>query len=180
MSVLSRRGLRSSVTAAFAVGALLLSVALSVGTYVSARHLLLEQRERTALRQAFADAALVRDRLRTSGTEVSEALGAVTPPAGASMYVQRNDTWYSSSLDQSGEELTATLRPTVTSGSVGITWTDKTDPHALVVGIPLPSVDAEYYEAHAGAGAGGGGRTHHPGRGRARPRRQQARPPPAR
>ena len=77
-----RPGLRSSVTAAFALGALVLSVALSVGTYVSARHLLLEQRERTALRQAYADAALVRDGLATSGTSVSEALGAVAPPAG--------------------------------------------------------------------------------------------------
>ena len=38
-----RPGLRSSVTAVFALGALLLSVALSVGTYVSARQLLLPQ-----------------------------------------------------------------------------------------------------------------------------------------
>ena len=96
-----RPGLRSSVTAAFALGALLVSVALSLGTYVSARHLLLDQRERTALRQAYADAALVRDGLSTSGTAVGEALGAVTPPAGASMYVHRGGRWYSSSLDQS-------------------------------------------------------------------------------
>jgi signal transduction histidine kinase len=142
----ARLGLRSSVTAAFALGALLVSVALSVGTYVSARHLLLEQRERTALRQAYADAALVRDGLATSGTEVSEALGAVTPPAGASMYVHRDGQWYSSSLDQSGETLTAVVRPMVEGGSVGLGWTGRTDPHAVVVGIPLPAVDATYFE----------------------------------
>jgi signal transduction histidine kinase len=139
-------GLRSSVTAAFALGAVLVSVALSVGTYVSARHLLLEQRERTALRQAYADAALVRDGLSTSGTAVSEALGAVTPPAGASMYVHRDGQWYSSSLDQSGESLTAVIRPTVEGGAVGLGWTGRTDPHAVVVGIPLPAVGATYYE----------------------------------
>ena len=142
----ARPGLRSSVTAAFALGALLVSVALSVGTYVSARQLLLEQRERTALRQAYADAALVRDGLSTSGVEVGEALGAVTPPAGASMYVHRDGQWYASSLDQSGETLTSVVRATVESGSVGLGWTDRTDPHAIVVGIPLPAVDAEYYE----------------------------------
>jgi signal transduction histidine kinase len=141
-----RLGLRSSVTAAFALGALFVSVALSVGTYVSARHLLLEQRERTALRQAYADAALVRDGLSTSGTGVSEALGAVTPPAGASMYVHRDGRWYSSSLDQSGETLTAVVRAMVDDGSVGLGWTDRTDPHAVVVGIPLAAVDATYYE----------------------------------
>ena len=142
----ARPGLRSSVTAAFALGALLLSVVLSVGTYVSARQLLLEQRERTALRQAYADAALVRDGLATSGTSVSEALGAVAPPSGASMYVHRRGQWYSSSLDQSGEALTAVVRPTVDGGSAGLGWTGRTDPHAVVVGIPLPSVDAQYFE----------------------------------
>lgn len=142
----TRPGLRSSVTAAFAVGAMLLSVALSLGTYLSARHVLVEQRERTALRQAFADAALVRDSLRTPGTGVSEALNSVAPPAGASMYVRRDGEWYSSSLDQSGEELAAEVRPIVGSGSVGVAWTALTEPNALVVGIPLPAVDAEYYE----------------------------------
>lgn len=142
----ARPGLRSSVTAAFALGALLLSAALSVGTYVSARQLLLEQRERTALRQAYVDAALVRDGLATSGTSVSEALGAVAPPAGVSMYVHRRGQWYSSSLDQSGEALTAVVRPTVDGGSAGLGWTGRTDPHAVVVGIPLPSIDAQYFE----------------------------------
>ena len=142
----ARLGLRSSVTAAFALGALLVSVALSLGTYVSARHLLLEQRERTALRQAYADAALVRDGLSTAGTSESEALGAVTPPAGASMYVHRRGEWYSSTLDQSGETLTSVVRPYVAGGTVGLGWTDRTDPHAVVVGIPLPAVEATYYE----------------------------------
>ena len=147
----ARPGLQSSVTAAFALGALVLSVALSLGTYVSARHLLLEQRERSALRQAYADAALVRDALATSGTGVSEALGAVAPPAGAAMYVHRYGQWYSSSLDQSGEALTAVVRPAVTDGSVGLGWTGRTEPNAVVVGIPLPAVDAEYYEVAVAA-----------------------------
>ncbi len=141
-----RPGLRSSVTAAFAVGALLLSAALSLGTFLSARHSLVDQRERTALRQAFVDAALVRDGLSTSGTAVDEALSSVAPPAGASMYVRRGTDWYSSSLDRSGEELTAQVSSVVARGSVGVAWTSLTRPNALVVGIPLPAVDAEYYE----------------------------------
>jgi signal transduction histidine kinase len=134
------------VTYAFAFGALALSAVLALGTYFSARHFLLEQRERTALRQAFTDSALVRDSLLTSGTEVSDVLGAISPPAGAVIYVRRHGEWYSSALDTAGPEMTTDVQPVVTSGSVGIGWTDATDPHAVVVGIPLPAVDAQYYE----------------------------------
>lgn len=141
-----RRGLQASVTLAFALGALLLSAALAVGTYFTARHFLVEQRERTALRQAFTDSALVRDNLQTTGTEVSEVLGSLSPPAGAVIYVRRHGQWYSSALDSSGPELTAGLQPVVADGSAGIGWTDATDPSAVVVGVPLPAVDAEYYE----------------------------------
>ena len=43
---------------------------------------LIDQRERTATRQAFIDAALVRDGLQTPGAQVSDVLGSVSPPAG--------------------------------------------------------------------------------------------------
>ena len=140
------RGLRASVTLAFALGALALSAALALGTYFSARHFLLDQRERTATRQAFTDSALVRDSLLTSGTRVSDVLGSISPPAGAVIYVRRHGEWYSSALDSAGPELTTEVQPVVADGSVGLAWTDATDPHAVVVGIPLPAVDAEYYE----------------------------------
>jgi signal transduction histidine kinase len=139
------RGLRSTVTLAFALGALALSATLALGTYFSARHLLIEQRERTATRQAYTDAAVVRDSLLTSGAQLSDVLGSIAPPAGAVIYVRRHGEWYSSSLD-SAPEMTSEVQPLVAEGSVGIAWTDATDPHAVVVGIPLPAVDAEYYE----------------------------------
>jgi len=145
------RGLRASVTLAFALGALLLSAALALGTYFSARHFLVEQRERTALRQTFTDSALVRDNLQTSGAEVSEVLGSLSPPAGAVIYVRRDGQWYSSALDSAGPELTADLQPVVAAGSAGVAWTDATDPSAVVVGVPLAAVGAEYYEVSVAA-----------------------------
>lgn len=141
-----RRGLHSSVTWAFALGALAVSALLAVGTYFTARHQLVDQRERTATRQAYADAALVRDSLLTSGAQVSDVLGSLSPPSGASVFVRRGGTWYSSTLDSSGPELTAGVQSVVADGSVGVGWTDATEPHAVVVGVPLPAVDAEYYE----------------------------------
>jgi signal transduction histidine kinase len=134
------------VTLVFASGALALSASLSLGTYFSARHLLVEQRERTALRQAFTDAALVRDRLLTPGSEGSEVLGSIAPATGAVMYLHRGDTWYSSSLDRPRQDVTDVVVRTVDAGSAGLAWTDLTDPHAIVVGVPLPAVGASYYE----------------------------------
>ncbi len=141
-----RPGLRASVTLAFTLGSLALSTLLAVGTYFSARQLLVEQRERTAMRQAFADAALVRDSLLTSGTQVSDVLGSLSPPAGAVIHVHRGGTWYSSSLERPGHELTSVVRPAVDRGSVAVAWTDRTDPNSVVVGVPLPAVHAQYYE----------------------------------
>ncbi len=141
-----RHGLRSAVTLAFALGALTLSVALAVGTYFSARQLLLDQRERTAMRQAFSDAAMVRDNLLTSGAQVSDVLGSIAPPAGATIYVRRHGVWYSSGLESRSRQATARVQPTVEGGSAALAWSDVTDPHAVVVGVPLPAVDAEYYE----------------------------------
>jgi signal transduction histidine kinase len=134
------------VTLAFALGALVLSVVLALGTYFSARHFLVEQRERTAIRQAFTDGALVRDGLQTSGAQVSDVLGSVSPPAGATIFVRQHGEWYSSVLDSPGPELTARVQPLVEAGSAGVAWTDATEPSAVVVGVPLPAVDAEYYE----------------------------------
>lgn len=141
-----RPGLRASVTVGFALGALALSTVLAVGTYLAARQLLIEQRERSAVRQAFTDAALVRDALQTSGAQVSDVLGSISPPAGTMLYVHRDGEWYSSSLDIPAERVTAEVSSRVQDGSVASGWTDQTHPPAIVVGIPLPAVDAEYYE----------------------------------
>jgi len=146
MTGVRRRGLRTSVTLAFAAGALTLSAALALGTYFSARHYLIDQRERTATRQAFTDGALVRNALRTSDTTVSEALGSVNPPAGAVMYLHRRGEWFSSALDTAGPDLTELVQPAVAEGSAGIGWTEAIRPSAVVVGVPLPAVGAEYYE----------------------------------
>ncbi len=140
-----RQGLRSSVTAFFALGALALSVTLALGTYLSARHFLVEQRERGALRQAFVNAALVRDGLNTSGTEVSEVLGSISLPSDTTIYVHRADAWFSSSLETDAGGPTAAVRPLVRAGSASLGWIGDSQP-AVVVGVPLRSVDAEYYE----------------------------------
>lgn len=139
-------GLRTTVTLSFAVGALVLSATMAVGTYLAARNYLVDQREQAALRQAYADASYVRDGLLTSGAEVSDVLGSVSPPADATVLVRRGDHWFSSSLQVGVGTLPGHLRDAVAAGTVAVTWQPAQERPAVMVGVPLPSVGAEFYE----------------------------------
>lgn len=142
----ARWGLRASVTVSFAAGALLLSVVLAAGTFFVARHYLTEQRERTATRQAFADASYVRDGLRTSGAQVSDVLGAVAPPSDTDVVVHRYGRWFSSSLQSDAHDVPASVRRQVEGGSAAVLWGRSQNVPTIIVGVPLAAVDAELYE----------------------------------
>ena len=142
-------GLRAKVTVSFAAGALALSATLAVGTYLVARDFLLDQRATTALGQGFADASFVREGMRTAGTPVSDVLGNVSPPRDTVIFVRRGDDWYSSSLTRGRDELPTALREQVAGGAAGLVWTTTQEGPGLAVGVPLPAVEAEFYEVLA-------------------------------
>ena len=73
------RGLRARIVLGFAAGTLLVSVVLVVTTFLLARSYLLDQREASLTRQAFADANVLDSRLATAGTEVGDVLGELVP-----------------------------------------------------------------------------------------------------
>ena len=119
---------------------------MALGTYLAARHYLVDQRERTALRQAYTDASFVRDGLLTSGAKVSDVLGAVSPPADAVIVVRRGDQWFSSSLDVGEDAVPPRLREAAADGSASLAWQHARDGPAVMVEVPLPSVGAQFYE----------------------------------
>ncbi|MFC6007363.1 HAMP domain-containing sensor histidine kinase [Angustibacter luteus] len=139
-------GLRASVTVAFTGGALILSAVLAAGTYFVARHYLVDQRERTATRQAFADASFVRDGLLTSGAQVSDVLGDVAPPSDTDIVVHRGGRWFSSSLQADARAIPASAQQAVAHGRATLVWATGPNGRELVVGVPLPAVGAEFYE----------------------------------
>jgi signal transduction histidine kinase len=141
-----RLGLRATVTLSFAAGGLVLSTLLSVGTYFVARQYLLDQREKAALGQGFADAAFVRDGLLTAGRPVSDVLGTVSPPADSVVFVRRGGEWYSTSLTARSESVPAPLMDHVAGGGAAVGWARVDGDSAVAVGIPIPAVDAVFYE----------------------------------
>ncbi len=139
-------GLRTRITFVFGALALVVSVTLAIGTYLTARHYLVEQRQQTALRQAFVDASFVREGLLTSGAQVDEVLASTSPPAGSVLILNRGGQWYSSSLSAGREAVPPELRDSVTGGAAASTWARLEGEPVLAVGTPLTAVDAAFFE----------------------------------
>ena len=139
-------GVRTLSTLAFAGLGLTVSAVLATGTYLTARHFLVEQREATAARQAFLDAAFVRDGLLTSGAQVSDVLGRTSPPPGAVVVLNRGDRRFSSSLEEGADSVPSTVKNLVQKNSAARAWGQLRGEPAVVVGVAIPSVGTELYE----------------------------------
>lgn len=141
-----RLGLRSTVTLFFALGALIVSALLSIGTYLVARHYLIDQRQQTALRQTYADASFVADGLRTQGAKVPDVLGSVNASADSELVVRLGGRWFSSSLTQGAQTIPGSVRDGVVAGDVTYVWSHVQGEPAIVIGVPLKTARAEFYE----------------------------------
>lgn len=143
--------LRTTVTLSFASLALAVSAILAGGTYLAAREFLVGQREQTAAQQAFASASVVRDGLRTRGADVIEVLASVPGTSGSVVLVKQDDRWYSSSLNVAEDAIPPEVRGVVRSGAVGVAWTRLEDQPVIVVGVPLPAIEANFYQIASAA-----------------------------
>jgi len=144
-----RLRLRSRFLAAFVGGALILSAAVALLSYGLTRGYLLSQRERSAGRQAQANARLVGGALR-SASDVPQFLASLQSPAGSSTtVVLHRGRWFAGSLDLGPEAIPAALREVVIDRQSRARQRYVFD-HVprLAVGLPLPAGDA-YFEVFA-------------------------------
>ncbi len=142
----TRRRLGFRIALSFAVGGLVLTTTLAVVTYGLIDRYLLRQRERTAQRQAFLDARTFRDDIDGGGADVTVALQNLELPTGTSVIVRRANVWYGTALAIGRTSLPPELRALVgrsTAAQQRLTIAGTT---ALVVGVPIRSIDAEYFE----------------------------------
>jgi signal transduction histidine kinase len=143
---LGPRGLRARIVLGFAAVTLLVSVVLVSATFLLSRSYLLDQRESSLTRQAFADANVLNSRLATAGSDVGDLLTELVPSGGADVVVRSGGSWYSSSLDVGARDVPAALEEIVTGGSAGTALIDTADGPALMVGVPLRAAGVEYFE----------------------------------
>ncbi|BBH67164.1 two-component sensor histidine kinase [Actinoplanes sp. OR16] len=139
-------GLRARVSAAFAVGALLLSACVSLVSYELIRSTLFAERERTAVRAAYFDATVVNAGVTGPSPDVSEALRALDTGADRYVLLQMGGQWYSRTAEPAaGSAIPVKLREMLGRGEAGAQRINRDNGPALVVGVPL-SGSASFYE----------------------------------
>ena len=141
-----RIGLRTRVTAAFALGSLLLAAGLAVLTYELARGYLVRQRERSLLSQTYANARLVKNSLRTPAPDIPRLLGSVELPAGSNPLLLRRGTWFGASVAVGPDSIPLALREAISEGDAARQRFTLQGVPQLAVGIPLPAVEGAYFE----------------------------------
>ncbi|MCI4061270.1 HAMP domain-containing histidine kinase [Micromonospora sp. R77] len=144
-----RLGLRARVTAAYAVGALLLAVSMALVSYELTRRSLLDERERTALRVAYFDATVVRAGLDTDVPDVVAVLRSLDTGGSRRPVLQLDGRWYARTAEPvATTAIPAELRQAVATGAPAVQRVRVDGQTALVVAVPL-SATATYYEVNS-------------------------------
>lgn len=144
---MSLLGLRARITAVFALGALALSAALALSTYELTRSSLLDERERAAVRAAYLDASFVRTGLGGADPDIVAALQNLDTGESRRPLVDRDGQWFARSADNGlTGSIPGELQALVEKGTPAVQLVPLRGGSAVVVGVPLASVDASYYE----------------------------------
>ena len=151
-------GIGARITAIFGLAALVLSVSMGGLSYFTTRHFLLAERETAAQNQAFANALVVRTQLAGGTKKYSSLLSSLDGSSGSnSILVLKSETYYPSALSVRESSIPVQLKEDVLAGSAA-TQTYISKPHGhqpqIVVGVPIPSVNATYFEVFSLADLG--------------------------
>lgn len=140
-------GLRRRAALAFGLLGLFASLALALTTYFVVRSYLVEQRQEAAQRQAFANARLTRNALRSPEVDVATLLTTIRGESGSDVIARVGASWFASSVATGEDSIPRSLRQAVAGGQAGRQLVRASDGELqLVVGTPLAAVDASYFE----------------------------------
>ena len=162
----------------FGLGALLLSVAMGGISYFTTRHFLVAERESASLRQAYVNASLIRSSLHEGDMQVDQLLASLDSGSGSTSVLDVHGTAFASPLAAT-RQVPDDLLGAVSNGTPATQTFVVGGRPLIAVGVPIPSVHANYFEvfdvsdldAHAArAGPGPDGRRHHHHRARHRRR----------
>lgn len=140
--MMRRPGLRARVTAGFALGALIISSAMGLLSYDLTRRTLLSGRERSAVRAAYFDAAVVQSGLASDSP--GDVLRQLDTGSSRRAALRRDGRWFLRGADNVTPSIPVDLETMVSGGRAG-TQRVRTDAGpAVVIGIPLPD-DTQFY-----------------------------------
>ncbi len=142
-----RLGLRTRATISFGVTGLLVAVGLAAVTYGVARSYLVDQRERTAVRQAYVNARLARTVLRAPDPDVRAFLAGLAGGTASESVVRYQGESFSTSVASGPDTIPDDLVRVVGEGHAGHQrYRDAKGELRLAVGVPVAAADASYFE----------------------------------
>lgn len=148
-----RLGLRARITLAFAASAALLSLLLAGTTWGLTRESLVNQRESSAVRQAYVDADNLQQRIPDQGadTDYTALLSALKTPSGSQPVLRLVDAngrqrWIAPTPGSNAASLPGGLRELVAKGTPARMRYKSDSGPELAIGIPIPNQRATYYE----------------------------------
>jgi signal transduction histidine kinase len=142
-----RLGIGARITALFGLGALVLSILMGGLSYFTTRHFLLAGRETAAQHQAFNNALLVRSSLQTGDKQYVTLLASIDAGSDAHSVLYHRSKAYGGSLAVNAASIPHELRRDVLTGTAATqTYRNAQGATEIVVGIPIPSVQAAYFE----------------------------------
>lgn len=140
-------GLRVRAAFGFGVTGLIVAVATASLTYAAARSYLLEQREDTAIRQAYVNARLARNILRGEEPDVRSFLASLGGGTASDSVLRYRGESFATSVTIGPEEVPRDLQQLVGQRSAGHQrYRDTRGRLHLAVGVPVAAVGADYYE----------------------------------
>ena len=145
-----RLGLRARITGLYAAGGLLLSLAIALSTLTLARQNLVDDREEQAFAVMTRNAERVWGRLGpdTAIDEVEQIFGSLTITDRSAPLVRIGAEWRASDPLEFNEDLVpVSLRNRVEAGRAAQIRVELDGDPTILYGVPLPNLDADYYEA---------------------------------
>lgn len=140
-------GLRTRILLMFTLGALLLAGFLAAAAYSFTRSSLITQRDKSGVAEATRNASVVESELATNPASGGNAIDRLQSLGVERPVLNYRGGWNSPTGQFGPDQVPASLQSRVVGDGVAArmiaTVADET---FLVVGIPLPSVDATYFE----------------------------------
>jgi signal transduction histidine kinase len=147
-----RLALRARIFLMFALGSLLLAVFLVAAAYSFTRSSVVNQREKTAIGQAYLDARSVQNSLSANAATPLVAIQALKQVGIDKVALNYKGTWSAPNPQYGPDSIPAALQNRVigdgsANSRVPARMITTVGAHpVLVIGIPLASVDASYFE----------------------------------
>jgi len=139
--------LRLRATAGFGATGLFVAVAAGSLTYAAAQRYLVRQRESTAVHQAYVNARLARNVLRTQEPDVRAFLASLGGGTVSESVLRYRGEAFATSVAIGPDQVPGSLERVVGQGHAGHQrYRDARGELRLAVGVPVAAVDADYYE----------------------------------